>query len=167
MNARARLTLVAVLTFAPAGCSGAQGVDNQPAAASPPAASPSPAGGAEVEATCQEVNTLMVSFVLAEASALGGDAQGAALRAQVAAAYRGLYESLRITAWNGPNRLLPALSEWAGASREVGEYVATTTPPKNLVVDFGPDYPKWTAAKEKAEKICGHELPGSASPNSS
>ena len=77
----------------------------------------------------------------------------------VAAAYTDFGRRLAFLAVapGGTPEFAEVLSEWAGESTEVGEYVAET--PKGAKIDYGPAYPRWVAAKKTAERLCGHEFP--------
>lgn len=77
----------------------------------------------------------------------------------IAAAYTDFGRRLAFLAVapGGTTEFTEALSEWAGESTEVGEYVANT--PESAKIDYGPAYPRWVAAKKTAERLCGHEFP--------
>ncbi|MEV6488386.1 hypothetical protein AB0M20_07095 [Actinoplanes sp. NPDC051633] len=80
---------------------------------------------------------------------------------QIAGAYSDLGRRLAFLAVSpgGTQEFAEALSEWAGASADVGAYVAKTAPPKGRGIDYGPSYPRWVEAKKAAEKLCGQQLP--------
>lgn len=153
--------LVLLVVLAVAGCTSRTGGPVGQAGPSG-STSPPPTTTTTVDTTfdvCESLDTAAYSQLLSIAAAIGGDEEGAALRANVAATYTDFAENLNLIVAMADGNLRTALIDWATASVEVAQFVATTEPGPGLVIDFGPAHPRWQAAKAAAEKECGHPLP--------
>lgn len=165
MRAQTIAPLAAALALVLAGCSqhsDEPGTRHRTA----PQASPSPAATTTAAPStdhtrfvCRTVDAAAFDQLLAASLAVAGDTKGPALRAGVAASYRDLADRLAQAAPLAPATLRSALTRWASTSIDVARFVTENQPRPGLVVDFGPAEPRWNAAREAAEKICGHPLP--------
>jgi hypothetical protein len=137
------------------------------ASRSAPAASPPPSSTTTTTTTvadttpyvCGQLNTAAYTRSLAELTAIAGDDGYPEIRRGVAAAYAAFANELSQITMQANSEFRPVLADWTAASNEVASYISGSNPGPDLVVDFGPSFPRWQAAEKAAETVCGHELP--------
>jgi hypothetical protein len=128
--------------------------------ASPPATSSTTTTEADTTPyVCQQLDTAAYSRSLDELTAIAGDDGYPEIRRGVAAAYAAFANQLSQIAMQADDDFRPVLTDWTAASNEVASYISGSNPGPDLVVDFGPSFPRWQAAEKAAETVCGHELP--------
>lgn len=131
-------------------------------AASPPPTSSTTTITTEADTTsyvCQQLDAAAYSRSLEELTAIAGDDGYPEIRRGVAAAYAAFANQLSQIAMQADDDFRPVLTDWTAASNEVASYISGSNPGPDLVVDFGPSFPRWQATEKAAETVCGHELP--------
>ncbi|MBE1467846.1 hypothetical protein [Kibdelosporangium phytohabitans] len=111
-------------------------------------------------AVCKLVDSAMYTHLLSQGAAIGrykdDDAQ---LRTAFAGIYKDFAVRLGLFGKQAEAALRTALADWAAATAEIGDHIATRRPKRGLVVDFGPAEARAKTARKAAETVCGHPLP--------
>jgi len=133
-----------------------------PAASQPPSSTTTTTTTTEADTTpyiCEQLNAAAYSRALDELAAIAGDDGYPEIRRGVAAAYAAFANQLSQITMQAGDDFRPVLTDWTTASNGVASYISGSNPGPDLVVDYGPSFPRWQATEKTAETVCGHKLP--------
>lgn len=141
-------------------CGGSRAIDlpeRSPAPASPSASVAPAPSAADRRRDCNDLDSRDRLHVLQFARALGAKpASGVLYRAGVAQVYIQFAQSLELTSLTTVDAQLgAAVWRWADANREIAEYVRTTEPSGDNVLELGPGHDRDKAARAEVGVLCG------------
>lgn len=106
---------------------------------------------------CNDLESRAGPHALQFAQAIGAHpASGVRYRAGVAQVYTEFAQSLELTSVTTvDSQLGAAVRRWADANREIAEYVRTTEPSGDNVLELGPGNDRDNAARAEVGALCG------------
>lgn len=154
------LTVAGLLVLACGGAPAYQAPEPPPTSASPPPTSaPATAGGAtDRELSCRELESDYGFHTVGLAQAISAEpGSGPGFRAGVAQVIVEFAQQLELTSstLGADAQLTAAVVRWAAANREVAQYVRTTEPSGDNVLELGPGNDRERAARAEVEALCG------------